>query len=176
MSPARTNRVVLVGMMGSGKSTVGRILAERLGWPFHDNDMMLRQLFDATPRELLEAGGEAAMHSAEVTALLAAIAMPPPAVVAAAGGTILDPGARSEISTGGLAVWLRITAETVEERSAGGDHRPWPDADRAGWIAQALKQRQALYRQVADLVLDADNHPPNVLADRILEAVARQRT
>ena len=58
MSPVGTDRVVLVGMMGSGKSTVGAILAERLGWPFHDNDAMLRQLFDATPRELLEAGGK----------------------------------------------------------------------------------------------------------------------
>ena len=78
-------------MMGSGKTTVGGILAERLGWPFHDNDAMLRQLFAATPRELMTAGGEAAMLSAELTALSAALAMPPPAVVAAAGGTILDP-------------------------------------------------------------------------------------
>ena len=71
------DRIVLVGMMGCGKSAVGRILASRLGWPLRDNDAMLRQLFDATPRELLAAGGEEAMHSAELTALRAALAMPP---------------------------------------------------------------------------------------------------
>jgi shikimate kinase len=174
VSPAGTDRVVLVGMMGSGKSTVGAILAERLGWPFHDNDTMLRQLFDATPRELLEAGGEAAMHSAEVTALSAALAMVPPAVVAAAGGTILDPEARSEIATAGLAVWLRIAPETVEERSASGDHRPWPDADRVGWIARAMGERHGLYEEVADLILDADLESPEALADRILEEVERR--
>ena len=168
MSPAGTDRVVLVGMMGSGKSTVGAILAERLGWPFHDNDAMLRTLFGANPRELLEAGGEAAMHSAEVTALLAALARPTPAVVAAAGGTIVDAAARSEMAAAGLVVWLRVTAETVEERSAGGDHRPWPDGDRTGWIERAVREREGLYAEVADVILDADQALPEAVADQIV--------
>jgi shikimate kinase len=164
----RADRIVLVGMMGCGKTTVGGILAKRLGWPFHDNDALLRQLFAATPRQLLETGDEAAMHAAELTALSAALAMPAPAVVAAAGGTILDREARSEMEHGGLVVWLRITAGTVEARSARGDHRPWPDADRAAWIGRALDERHDLYAAVADLVLDADKASPAALADRII--------
>lgn len=160
-------------MMGSGKSTIGSILAQRLGWPFHDNDVMLRQLFAATPRELLAAGGEAAMHSAEVTALRAALDMPAPAVVAAAGGTILDPELRSELSEAGLIVWLRVAGETVQRRSAGGAHRPWPDDDRAGWIAQAVEARERLYDEVADLVLDTDALAPETLAGRIVEELGR---
>ena len=162
------DRVVLVGMMGCGKSTVGSVLSERLGWPFRDNDTVLRQLFAATPRQLLASGGEAAMHAAEVTALRAALAMPAPAVVTAAGGTILDPDARAELADAGLVVWLRVAGQTVEQRSAGGAHRPWPDDDRAGWIARALETRERLYRDVADLVLDADALAPEALADRII--------
>ncbi|HEX6475242.1 MAG TPA: shikimate kinase [Candidatus Limnocylindria bacterium] len=163
------DRVVLVGMMGCGKTTVGRLLSERLGRPFHDNDAMLRQLFDATPRELLAAGGEEAMHSAEQSVLRAALAMPPPSVLAAAGGTILDPEARAELADSGMVVWLRVTGQTVHRRSAAGAHRPWPDADRAGWIAQAVEARDGLYREVADLVLDADARTPQALADHILD-------
>ena len=168
MLRAGPDRVVLIGMMGCGKSTVGSILAQRLGWPFHDNDAMLRQLFAATPREMLASGGEAAMHAAEVSALRAALAMPAPAVVAAAGGTILDPDARGELAAAGLVVWLRVARETVEQRSAGGAHRPWPDDDRAGWIARALETRERLYQEVADLVLDADALAPEALAAQIM--------
>ena len=174
MSPAGTDRVVLVGMMGSGKTTVGAILAERLGWPFHDNDSMLRTLFGANPRELLEAGGEAAMHSAEVTALLAALARPTPSVLAAAGGTIVDAAARSEMAAAGLVVWLRVTAETVEERSAGGAHRPWPAGDRTGWIERAVREREGLYAEVADVILDADTAAPAALADRIMDKIEQE--
>jgi len=160
-------------MMGCGKTTVGRILAQRLGWPLLDNDAVLRRLFNATPRELLVAGGEEAMHAAEVSALTAALAEPPPAIVAAAGGTILDPAARTAMSHAGYVVWLRTTSATVERRSAGEAHRPWPDPDRAAWIAQATQERAALYAEVADLVLDGDTATPTALADSIIEQLER---
>ena len=170
-SHPRADRIVLVGMMGCGKTTVGNLLSERLGWPFHDNDAMLRRLFRATPRELLADGGEEAMHAAELTALSAALAMPAPAVVAAAGGTILDRGARSEVGDAGYVVWLRVAPETVVGRSARGTHRPWPDTDRAGWINRAVGEREDLYAEVADLTLDADDASPSAMADRIIRAL-----
>jgi shikimate kinase len=175
VSQAQPDRIVLVGMMGSGKSSVGRLLAERTGWPFLDNDAMLQQLYNATPRELLEADGEAAMHSAEVTALAAALAASPPLIVAAAGGTILDPAARAEMAAQGYVVWLQTSPATAERRSAGEAHRPWPDPDRAAWIARAMVEREPLYAEVADLVLDADRTKPESLADGILKAVASRR-
>ena len=162
-------------MMGCGKTTVGEILAERLGWPLHDNDAMLRQMFDGTPRSLLEAGGEAAMHAAELAALSAALAMPAPSVVTAAGATVRDTGARTDLRDAGLVVWLRIRPETIMARSARGDHRPWPDADRARWISHALDERESLYDEVADLVLDADRASPASLADRILRELGKPR-
>jgi shikimate kinase len=169
--PDRPDRIVLVGMMGCGKTTVGNLLSQRLGWPFHDNDALLRRLFRATPRELLADGGEEAMQSAELTTLSAALAMPAPAIVAAAGGTILDRGARLELADAGHVVWLRVAAGTVEGRSARGTHRPWPDADRAGWISRALAERETLYAEVADLTIDADDASPSTLVDRIIRDV-----
>jgi shikimate kinase len=155
-------------MMGSGKSTVGKLLAERTGWPFHDNDALLRELFDATPRQILAAGDEASLTAAEVRALTAGLERPPPAIVGVAGGTIVDGTARDAMVRSGIPIWLRVRPDTILRRSAGGEHRPWPDADRAAWIDRAVAQRHALYASVAELTLDADVAKPSLLADRIL--------
>jgi len=115
------------------------------------------------------------MQSAEVTALSAALAMPPPAVVAAAAGTILDNDSRSEVSDAGLVVWLRLAAETIEARSAAGEHRPWPDEDRTGWIERTVDGRRGLYEEVADLILDADTTSPDALASQIIGELGGER-
>jgi shikimate kinase len=160
-----------MGMMGSGKSTVGALLAERTGWPFHDNDVLLRELFDATPRQILTRTDEASLLAAEVDALLAGLQRPPPAIVVAAGGTIIDRAAREAMARAGITVWLRVSPDTILRRSSGGEHRPWPEADRAAWIERAVAQRHALYEATAHLVLDADATPPSDLADQILAHV-----
>ena len=155
-------------MMGSGKTTVGSLLAQRTGWPFHDNDALLREHFGATPREILAAGNEASLLAAEVDALRAGLRRPAPSIVGAAGGTIVDAVAREAMTLAGTPIWLRITPDTIFRRSAAGEHRPWPDADREAWIARALQQRSALYAAVAYLTLDADQRSPSDLADVIL--------
>ena len=167
-------RLVLIGMMGSGKSTVGALLAERTGWPFLDNDALMQRLYGATPREVLAAGDEASLLAAEVHALEAGLASPPPSIVAAAGGTIVDVGARALLAEAGIVAWLQVTPETVLHRSAGGGHRPWPEADRDAWIRRAISERDALYRSVASLDLAADDAAPSSIADRILEHAAHE--
>jgi shikimate kinase len=170
----KPRRVILVGMMGSGKTTVGALLAERTGWPFHDNDTLLRELFGASPREVLLAGDEDSLLAAEVAALEAGLARPEPSIVAAAGGTIRDASARDRMRATGLVVWLRVTAETSLHRSAEAEHRPWPDPDHARWIARATQEREASYRSVADLALDADQASPTELTDQILAHLVRR--
>ena len=74
-------RVVLVGMMGSGKTTVGRLLAERSGWPYLDNDDLVRELSGREPSSVRAEDGEAALHDLESSALTQALAARPPVIV-----------------------------------------------------------------------------------------------
>jgi shikimate kinase len=160
--------VVLIGMMGSGKSTVGQLLSRRTGWPHHDNDQLLQTLFDATPREILAAGDEASLLAAEADALRAGLAAPTPSILSAAGGTIVDAAARKALAASGLVVWLRVGAAMIHERAGVGEHRPWPNPDRLAWIRDTLARREGLYASVAQLTLDADHAVPAELADQIL--------
>ena len=99
-------RLILVGMTGSGKTTVGRLLSGATGWPYLDNDELLERDAGRTAREIA-AGGESAVRAAESAALMAGLAMPTPCIVVAAAGTILDPGSRAAMSGAGMVVWLR---------------------------------------------------------------------
>jgi shikimate kinase len=160
-------RIVLIGMMGSGKSTVGKLLSRHTGWPHYDNDLLLRNLFHATPRQILASGDETSLLAAEVEALRAGLAAAAPSIVSAAGGTIVDPAARAALVASGMVVWLRVDATTIHERAGVGNHRPWPERDRLGWITGALAKREPLYASVAQLTLDANHALPAELADQI---------
>lgn len=168
-------RVVLLGMMGSGKSSVGMALADRTGWAFVDNDALVEQATGHTARELLARRGEAAMRAAESAALRTGLAMPPPVVVATAAGTILDADDRARIDGGGFVVWLRADADTLSARSAGADHRPWLDGDPVAWFRAALEERDALYAGVADLVVDTGTVRPEEAAEAVVAALSAGR-
>lgn len=143
-------------MMGSGKSTIGRLLSESTGWPYLDNDELVRQANGMTARELLAERGEDAMRRAESDALAVGIAQPLPAILGVAAGVILDPEDRERLRTGAIVVWLRAAAAVLESRASGAEHRPWLDAADASWTRDAVSQREPLYASVADFVLDTD--------------------
>jgi shikimate kinase len=161
--------VVLVGMMGSGKTTVGRLLARQTGWPLHDNDELVLRLFDTTPRQILASGGEARLRAAESEALAMGLEAPPPCIVGAAAGTILDDANRRGLRSAGIVVWLRATPATVERRATGGKHRPWLDTGGESWIRDAVAERNPLYASVADATVDADGRGVAKVAAEILE-------
>ena len=166
-SPSPT-RVVLLGMMGSGKSSVGRALAERTGWPFVDNDALVERASGRTARQLLAEAGEDAMREAEASALRTGLGLAPPVIVATAAGTVLDPEARELIDAAGFVIWLRAPAETLAARAVGSEHRPWLDGDAAGWFRTTLAERSSLYAAVADLEVDTGVTSPGAAADAIL--------
>ena len=169
VSPAR---VLLVGMMGSGKSSVGRALAERTGWPFVDNDELVERATGRTARELVADGGEPALRAAESAALREGVRIEEPVIVATAAGTILDPKDRLLMDDAGLAVWLRAPMPVLVERSLGAEHRPWLETDPAGWIQSALAQREPLYASIADLEIDTSRVPPAEAAELVVERLS----
>jgi shikimate kinase len=161
-------RVVLVGMMGSGKTTVGRRLAALTGWPLHDNDELVARLFDATPREILATGGEPKLRDAESEALAMGLEAPAPSIVGAAAGTILDEANRRQLREVGTVVWLRAAAATVTERAMGAAHRPWLDTGGVDWVESAVADRAPLYASVADLTVETDGRPPAAIVKEIV--------
>ncbi len=168
-------RIVLVGMMGSGKSSVGRALSSRTGWPFVDNDELLERATGRTARQILAEEGEGAMRLAESQALRAGMDLPVPAIVATAAGTILDPADRAVIEGGGFVVWLRAPAEVLARRAAGSAHRPWIADDPVGWFRRSLDEREPLYAAIADLEVDAARSTPTRSATRVIEALHGRR-
>jgi shikimate kinase len=172
-----TCRVVLVGMMGSGKTSVGRRLSELTGWPLHDNDDLLQRLFDATPREILARHGEPRLRAAESAALAVALAAPAPSIVGAAAGTILDDENRERLDQlrrpeGAVVVWLQANPASLAARSMDAEHRPWLDTGGSAWIDTAAVERAPLYASVADLAIDTDGRSAEAVADQLLESLA----
>ena len=148
--------VVLVGLMGSGKTTVGRQVARRLDRPFIDSDAEVEAATGKTVREIFEDVGEAAFRRVETDVLVRALDSRPPAVIAAAGGVVLDPTNRRLLRERATVVWLRGRPETLARRVTRGAHRPLLDGDPAAALARMHADREHLYEEVADHVVDID--------------------
>jgi shikimate kinase len=145
------DQVVLIGMMGAGKSTIGRRLASRLGWVFWDNDEALRAATGRTAAEVQQAHGQADLHRLENDLLRQALARRDPAVLAAAASVVFEP----ELIDGVLTVWLRISEAMEAANLARSEqhHRPLP-TDPDTLLRQMAAQREPLYARVADITVD----------------------
>jgi shikimate kinase len=167
-------RVILVGMMGSGKTTVGQLMSDRTGWPYLDNDELLDRLFGATPRQVLAQSGEARLREAESSALALGLESPAPCIIGAAAGTILDEPNRRLVREAGVVVWLRASAETLNVRAFGAEHRPWLETGGEAWVRSTVLERDPLYASVAGVVVDTDRRQPDEIAEETLRQVSEQ--
>ena len=157
-------------MMGSGKSTVGRELAARTGWPFLDNDALVRSLTGRAPEAIDAEDGEDALHVAETTAFRSAIERPGPAIVAVAGAVVDDDVERDRIGAAGHVVWLRASAATLRRRIGDGAGRR-ADALDEDWLAAKANERESRYRAAAAQVIDVDELTTEAIASAILDAI-----
>jgi shikimate kinase len=158
-------------MMGAGKTTIGQALARRTGWPFLDNDALVRELSGREPSTIDAETGEDALHRFEIAALHAALERPGPSVISAAGAVVDDEAARGDLQTaGGHVVWLRGRPETLRGRIRAGTGRR-ADARDLAWIAARVAEREPRYRAVADQVFDIENARPKAIVDAILAAI-----
>jgi shikimate kinase len=157
-------------MMGSGKTSVGRALAGRLGWPFLDNDELVRERTGREPAAIHADDGEDALHAEEIAALRAAIERPGHSVIGVAGAVVDDPDARRELGEAGHVVWLRAAPTTLLARIGTGAGRR-SDAVDLEWIRDRVAARAPAYEQVADQILDVDAMSIDGAVDRIIEAI-----
>jgi shikimate kinase len=165
-----SDRVFLVGMVGSGKTTVGRALADRTGWPYVDNDDLVRKLTGREPAEIYAADGEDVLHVAEARALDVALETDPPVIVGVAGAVVDDPAAREALRDGGHVVWLRATPETLLARMRPDDGRR-ADAHDPEWVRRRVRERGPLYAAVASQIIDVDHATPPEVAELVLGAL-----
>ena len=161
--------VVLVGAMGSGKSTVGVLLATALDRPFVDNDVQLQKRTGATAAELSELEGVDALHHAESESLLAALDAPGASVVAAAASTITDPAVRAALRRRAFVVWLRAGPAALAARLPRSGDRPFAAEDPAGVVARQARERDPLFEQSADLAIASDRSTPDAVVAAIVE-------
>lgn len=153
-------------MMGVGKSTVGRLLAARLGAVYIDNDEVVERRTGRSVRDILEGDGEETLRAAERAALAEALAVPAPTVVAVAGGMVLSDVDRAVVAAGGTVVWLRATPPTLAARVEGTD-RPWIGDDPRAALTALARERDPLYAEVADVIVDVDDIDPATAAARV---------
>ena len=165
--------LVLIGLMGSGKSTVGTIVAQRLGWEMVDADLAITERTGTTVRELWESGGEAAYRRLESETVLTALRRGAPVVIAAPGGVVLDPTVRAALQDP-FVVWLRTDPAILAGRVRVGDHRPLLGDDPLSVLATMASTRTDLYREIADAVIDTDQLSADAVADRVLALLRNQ--
>jgi shikimate kinase len=171
-SPAGRH-VVLVGMMGSGKSTVGPLLAGRLGREYADVDDLVEAATKLTVREFFERYGEDEFRNTEGVLLDAALRVTERGVIGCGGGIVVTGGNRRLLRNGrGFVVWLRARSETLAARLDGDGDRPLLDGDPGGNLERLSAERAAWYDEVADLVVDVDDLDPSQVVDAVVEALA----
>jgi len=161
---------VLIGMMGSGKTTVGRALAARTNWRYVDNDELVRAVTGREPDEIDATDGDDALHLAEAGALRHALTMPPPLIVGAAAWVATDSASVASLRGQPMVVYLRARPETLLGRIGTGAGRR-EDATDAAWLGARAGERDETYRDMATLTIDTDELAADELARMILDAL-----
>lgn len=161
-------RLLLVGMMGAGKTTVGRLAAARLGWEFLDSDAQVLAATGRTVPDIFAEDGEPAFRAAESRVLSEAMTGSAPAVISVAGGAVLSEDNRTLLASSGVVVWLRADPATLGQRVGTGAGRPLLGEDPLESLTALYEVRRPLYASVAHLVIDVDDLTPDDVVDRVL--------
>lgn len=164
-----TRRILLIGMMGVGKTTVGTRLAARLGWTFLDSDAQVLAASGRTVREIFTEVGDEALRQFESDALVAALRDRAPVVATVAGGAVLWESNRELLTRAGDVVWLRATIETLAQHVGRWVDRPHFHGDPLKELSALYETRQPFYASVATLVIDVDDLTPDEVVERILK-------
>ncbi len=166
--------IVLVGLMGAGKTTIGRRLALRLGIAFRDADAEIERAAGITIADLFERYGEAAFRRGEQS-VIRRLLSGPPIVLATGGGAFMDDSTRAEIRRHATSVWLRCPLDLLTRRVSGRTHRPLLQGGEPRAILEALIERRHPYYAEADLIVDCSDDGVDRTTDKVAAAVQAHR-
>jgi shikimate kinase len=165
--------IFLVGMMGSGKTTLGRALAQRLRKPFADTDRVLVERTGVPVTTIFEIEGEEGFRRRE-SAVLAELAAGEDQVVATGGGAVLSAGNRAVMRSAGTVIYLRARIDHLWERTRHDTNRPLlATVDPRATLERILEARDPLYRDAAHVVVDTGTQSASTLVSRVVSALRR---
>lgn len=163
--------IVIVGLMGAGKTCIGSRLADRLGLPFVDADAAIEEAAGCSIADIFEVYGEAAFRDGE-RRVIARLLDGPVQVIATGGGAFVDPETRARVRERGISIWLRADIELLLSRTARRNHRPLLNkGDRRGTLERLMAERYPVYAE-SDIVVDSGREAPEATVERTLAAVA----
>jgi shikimate kinase len=171
--PTRGSGLSLVGYRGTGKSTVGKILADRLHRPFLDADLEIETRAGRSIRSLFAESGEPAFRDWEERTIRELVADHPGAVLATGGGAVLRASNRARLLAHGLVIWLKAEPDELARRlsrdkNAGAERPPLTSAGTLAEIHEVLAARAPLYEELSDLAIETLGRTPDDVAGLIL--------
>jgi len=175
-SPGETpeRSIVLVGLMGAGKSCIGRRLAPRLCLPFVDADAEIEAAAGCSVEEIFARHGEAAFRSGE-RRVIERLLLGEPKVLSTGGGAFMNPLTRAAMRRHGVVVWLRADLELLLKRVSRRSNRPLlRNGDKRSILAGLIEERHPVYAE-ADLVVDSVDSPPELTVERVEAALRGHR-
>ncbi|AYC34605.1 shikimate kinase AroK [Pseudomonas cavernae] len=161
--------LILIGPMGAGKSTIGRLLAKELRLPFKDSDKEIELRTGADIPWIFDVEGEQGFRERE-HAVIAELCELDGVVLATGGGAVLRPENRQALHAGGRVVYLHTSVEQQLDRTARDRNRPLLRTANPGKVLRDLMAiRDPLYREIADIVIETDERPPRMVVQEVLE-------
>ncbi|MBW8900844.1 MAG: 3-dehydroquinate synthase [Massilia sp.] len=172
VSDCKNNNIFLVGLMGAGKTTIGRLLARRLDLTFIDSDHEIEARTGATIPWIFEIEGEASFRRREADVIRELTAQNG-IVLATGGGAVLDPASRALLAERGTVIYLRASVSSILQRTAHDKNRPLlQTADPRRKLEDLTAQREPLYREIADMVIDTGRPNVQSMVQTILDQLA----
>ena len=168
--PQVDRTIVLVGLMGAGKSAIGRRLASRLGMPFVDADTEIERAAGCSIRDIFELHGEGAFRDGE-RRVIARLLARPPHVLATGGGAFMDADTRATIRERGISIWLRADLDLLVSRVSRRNDRPLlAGGDSRAVLQRLMEERHPIYAE-ADIVVESMDGPHEQTVQSVLNAL-----
>ncbi len=169
--PKPENTIVLIGMMGAGKTCIGRKMAERLGLPFVDADQEIAEAAGCAIPDIFALHGEAAFREGE-RRVIARLLDDPVHILATGGGAFMNEQTREKIREKGISIWLRADIDLLLRRVSRRNNRPLLQQGNPREVLQNLMaEREPVYAQ-ADIIVDSMDGPREAMVNKVMDALA----